>query len=200
MLRLIDKPSGITEFFERTELTDFISSFNIRSKQPSLIFASNDPCVCLIFNFGFPVDVTSNKKSKTIASNQYNLMEKDHTNLGISSLSENAELFLHIVTLPQSYFREIVNFFALKSADLTDDAPFALKKSREISNEMHYNLRTLHQDHCTNEQEKVYVHGKLFTMLAILMQEEGRIVADCIDHCQALPRNKGSRFVTEYST
>lgn len=56
--------------------------------------------------------------------------------------------------------------------------PFALQKSREISSEMQYNVWTLRKEHQSPEEQKIYVHGKLLTILAVMMESEDDVRID----------------------
>ena len=176
MLGFLDKSSNLAEFVERIELTNHISCFTIWAGKSPIKFVANEACVCLIFNFGSSVSVQLGENVNVIAPNQYNLLEMMDKDVCLISFLSNESPFLYVFTLPLTYFNEIIHFFSIGSNEMK--YPFALQKSREISSEMQYNVWTLRKEHQSPEEQKIYVHGKLLTILAVMMESEDDVRID----------------------
>lgn len=173
MLKIAGKLPTSSTSIDKAVLTENISHFSIQYKQDDIEFEITDSCVCMIFNYGSPFDVHVAGNIKKIGSKQFNIVKLNKDKLHIILNDNEQNISLHAITMSLNYFNYMIDYFSIKLTDNINEVGFIFADSGKITDEIHYNIQTVHtkKKSTLTEGNVAYVHGKLLTILALQIEE-----------------------------
>ncbi len=172
MLKLVNKPGIPPDFLmergHKRGVSELIfHSRGLDNEPDGLRFESTGPGICMIFNYGDPVVISTSESNFKILTRQQNILNLGAGTFELSPDGEKSRL-IRLIVIPSELFEHILRHFQTEKLDL-NRSPFGMMfgQNLHIGDEISHNLHAFHAESVLPESAGVYTYGRLLIFLSL---------------------------------